>query len=309
VSPLTGAVATNPATLTRPALVVKIDNADGRRANSARPQSGLEAADVVFEEMVEGSVTRFAAIFQSADIDVVGPIRSGRDTDIDILSALNHPYVAWSGGNADVRRAFRNAPINDLGADVAQDAYFRRNDLNPAPHNLYSSTIELYKQIPADPSPPPPLFTYRAASEPAAPTAAAAPVAQVHIDYGGGPGSAPVDYIWNAGTASFLRMQRDTPHLAESGVQLNPKNVIIQHCEYYANGGTDVAGNPVFQAQLIGSGECWVLVGGAIIRGVWTKTAPAAVTTYTDSAGAPIKIEVGQTHVTLVPPGGATVMA
>ena len=309
VSPLTGAIATNPATVTRPALAVKIDNADGGGHNSARPQSGLEVADVVFEEMVEGSVTRFAAIFHSADIETVGPIRSGRDTDIEILSALNHPYLAWSGGAPDVANAIRSAPINDLSASVARDAYFRRNDLNPAPHNLYASTIELYKSIPLDPSPPPPLFTYRAAGEPYGPTSGAIPCASVHLAYGGGGGSAPVDYTWSPVTGTWWRDQKGTPHMTESGIQINPKNVIVQLCEYFPNGGVDVVGTPVYQGRLIGSGECWVLMSGAIIVGTWTKTAAEAVTTYADPGGAPIKLDVGQTYVALVPLGGASVTA
>ena len=309
VYPLTGAIATNPATLTRPALAVKIDNADGGGSNSARPQSGLEVADVVYEEMVEGSVTRFAAIFQSTDIDVVGPIRSGRDTDIEILSALNHPYLAWSGGAAGVADAIHAAPINDLSGSVARDAYFRRNDVNPAPHNLYSSTVELYKNIPPEPAPPPALFYYRAPGEPFSPTAGAKPCSQVRLEYGGGGGSAPVDYIWSASTGTWLRNQKGTPHITESGIQINPRNVVIQLCEYFPNGGVDVVGTPVYQARLIGSGECWVLMNGAVIGGQWAKTAPEAVTTYTDPGGAPIKLDIGQTYVALVPLGGATVVA
>src|SRR5262249_15602188 len=71
VSPLPGLPVNDPATANRPALVVKIDNADGGRGNDARPQLGLNQADVVYEEMVEGSVTRLAAVFQSTDSDPV----------------------------------------------------------------------------------------------------------------------------------------------------------------------------------------------------------------------------------------------
>src|SRR2546430_1166289 len=83
VYPLTGLVATDPGNLKRPALVVKIDNADGSGSgNVARPQIGLNQADIVYEEMVEGSVTRLAAVFHSMDSDPVGPVRSARTTDV-----------------------------------------------------------------------------------------------------------------------------------------------------------------------------------------------------------------------------------
>ena len=102
--PLTGLPATDLGLLKRPALVVKIDNADGSGAgNAARPQSGLNQADVVYEEMVEGSVTRLAAVFQSGDSDPVGPIRSFRTTDVAVFTPLHNPLFAWSGANDDFR--------------------------------------------------------------------------------------------------------------------------------------------------------------------------------------------------------------
>ncbi|HET9769741.1 MAG TPA: DUF3048 domain-containing protein, partial [Acidimicrobiia bacterium] len=83
----------------RPALVVKIDNAP-----KARPQVGLNQADVVFEEGVEGGITRFAALFHSEESKPVGPVRSARTTDIKLLSALRHPLFAYSGANATFQR-------------------------------------------------------------------------------------------------------------------------------------------------------------------------------------------------------------
>ena len=91
VNPLTGAPAADESILNRPALVVKIDNHP-----RARPQWGLNQADLVFEENVE-QLTRFAAVFHSQGSDPVGPIRSGRQQDIDLLGSLNHPLFAWSG--------------------------------------------------------------------------------------------------------------------------------------------------------------------------------------------------------------------
>lgn len=92
--PLTGVV-----TELRPALVVKVDNVD------AAPQSGLNQADVVFEEIVEGRATRFAAVFNSAEANPVGPIRSGRTQDVDLLMSLNDPALAYSGANDGVNAA------------------------------------------------------------------------------------------------------------------------------------------------------------------------------------------------------------
>ena len=139
VAPLTGQVWTgDPAILTRPALVVKIDNADP----SARPQYGLNQADIVFEEIVEVQ-TRFAAVFHSQTADPVGPIRSGRTQDIDLLGSFNAPMFMWSGGNAAVTRAIEDSDLVNLSAqhsDVYAAAGFFRSDDRPGPHDLYAST-------------------------------------------------------------------------------------------------------------------------------------------------------------------------
>src|SRR3954447_45052 len=115
VYPLTGWPATVLAILKRPPWVVKIDNADGSGNNSARPQIGINQADVVYEEMVEGSVTRLAAVFQSDDSDPVGPVRSARTTDIAVFAPLNRPLYAWSGANADFAELIRGSNLVDVG--------------------------------------------------------------------------------------------------------------------------------------------------------------------------------------------------
>ncbi|HKY78079.1 MAG TPA: DUF3048 domain-containing protein, partial [Acidimicrobiia bacterium] len=108
--PLTGLVHTgDPAVLARPALVVKINNIDTNE--TARPQAGINQADVVFEERTEGGISRFAAVFHSTDADPVLPVRSARFTDIEICSMLNRPLFANSGGNEAVMETARNSNL------------------------------------------------------------------------------------------------------------------------------------------------------------------------------------------------------
>src|SRR4051794_19015060 len=166
VMPLTGLPVTDPGKFARPALVVKIDNADGDgRGNQARPQTGLNQADVVYEEKVEGAVTRLAAIFHSQDSDPVGPIRSARSTDVAVFSPLHRPLFAWSGANPTFADLIHASPIVDVGYDAHSEVYGRRGD-RVAPHDLYSSTPDLYSLAPPDSVAPPALFQYRAANEP-----------------------------------------------------------------------------------------------------------------------------------------------
>src|SRR5262245_47647704 len=166
VYPLTGRPVSDAAIAARPALVVKIDNADGGRGNTARPQLGLNEADVVYEEMVEGSVTRLAAVFQSTDADPIGPVRSARSTDVAVFSPLNRPLFAWSGANAGFAELIRQSPLVDVGYDAHSEMYTRRNQTgHVGPHNLYSSTPALYSLTPPFSPPPSPLFSYRTADE------------------------------------------------------------------------------------------------------------------------------------------------
>ena len=132
--PLTGEVLGAP----RPALVVKVDNVD------AEPQSGLNQADVVFEEIVEGQATRFAAVFNSIEANPVGPIRSARTQDVAVLQSLNDPALAYSGANEGVNEALEAAGFELLSE--ANAGFFRRDDRS-APHNLYANIAALWPQL------------------------------------------------------------------------------------------------------------------------------------------------------------------
>src|SRR5690606_18341708 len=131
VYPLTGLPVTDPAVAARPTLAVKIDNVEPR----SRPQYGLNQADVVYEERVEGAVTRFLALFHSHDAMAVGPVRSARTTDIGLYQPMGTPLFAWSGANAHFARRVRETRIVDIGYDAQPGLYSRVGD-RPAPHNL-----------------------------------------------------------------------------------------------------------------------------------------------------------------------------
>jgi hypothetical protein len=304
VAPLTGLPTTDAAVLRRPALVIKIDNADGR-GGEARPQLGINQADDVVEEMVEGSVTRLAAIFQSQVPPLVGPVRSARATDVAVAEPLGRPLYAWSGGNKPTVAIIHSSTLRDVGYDAHPSAYLRRNQTgHVAPHNLYTHPDQLFALAPGDAGPPPALFQYRPAGQPAPTTASA--VRTTHITFGNGPGSAPVDWTWDAGRSAFVRAQRGSAHLDEAGAQIAAANVVVAFVSYSNTGLVDVAGNAVPQADFKGSGTCWVLTDGRVIEGRWTKASDTAVATYTDAAGNPIKLTPGQTWLEVAPPGSAS---
>ncbi len=296
--PLTG-LPVDAAHAARPALVVKIDNAP-----KARPQAGINEADVVVEEGVEGGVTRFAVIFHSQDAASVGPVRSARSTDIAIARALGRPLFSYSGANTVFAELLRTSPLVDVGVSSSAKAAYRREKGRPGPYDLFSLTPPLFAAAPADAAPPPPLFTYRAPGEaPPSGYEAARKVQALWKDKV----QTKVVYEWDEAAGGFARTTNDTPHVDAAGARVAPQNVVLQLVAYHNTGLVDRSGTAVPEAELVGEGEVLVLTGGRMVKGRWSKPAPEAVTAYTDAAGAPIRLTPGRTWVELVPVGMLTV--
>ena len=295
-APLTGAPADAGVNLERPAIAVKIDNAP-----AARPQAGLNQADMVFEEMVEGGLSRLLAVFHSRDAEVVGPVRSARSTDIPILVTLNSPMFAWSGANQVFANQIRASAIIDVGVEAVPNAYERRNDRR-APSNLFTGTDRLRAVAPDLTNSPNPLLEYRLPGE--EPPAGARDVEGVEVDYGAN----SAVHTWDASRGGWVREQNGSPHVDEDGVVIAPTNVIVQFVSYIDTGLVDGAGTAVPEAQLVGSGDAWFLIDGQLIEGTWVKENLTVPTQYFDSEGRPVKFMPGSTWTLLPRSGGATVI-
>jgi hypothetical protein len=289
-SPLTGLPGPAPG---RPALVVKIDNAP-----KARPQVGLNQADVVVEELVEGGITRFAAIFHSQDADPVGPVRSARSTDIGIVSALQRPLFAYSGANRVFEEQVRNAPLVDVGAKAAPDRYHRDRSRR-APYNLFSRTPALWQLAPAEAVAPPAVFVYRAPGE-AASGAGMVAAQRATVRW-----ATPVEWSWDPAIGAWWRNQGGRRHVDAAGRGVAAANVIVQFVDYRDTGLRDSSGAVVPEAQVLGEGDAWVLTGGQLVPGRWSKASAEAVTRYTDSTGADIRLAPGRSWIELARPGTA----
>lgn len=292
--PLTGTAASDPAAASRPALAVKVDNTPKARGR----QAGLNAADLVYVEMVEGGATRLAAVFHSTDADPVGPVRSARTTDVALTANLNRPLFAYSGANQGVLDLIRSANLVDVGFDARPGAYQVRG----------SGVLRFFVATPtffgfADPGagPPTPLFSYRDAGE-AVGAAGAENVGGVRLNYGG---VANVEVSYEATPGGWARSQNGTPHTEESGTRIEPANVVVQFVDYASAGFVDVTGAPSPEASLIGEGEAWVLTAGTLVRGRWSRPDLGAGTAYTDGAGNLIELTPGRTWIELAPPGSA----
>lgn len=281
--PLTGLPVPNDLLPLRRALVVKVDNHP-----QARPQFGLNAADIVFEENVE-SLTRLAAVFHSQDVDKVGPIRSGRTQDVILLGSLNKPLFAWSGGNANVTATVNASDLVSISAASTSGAgYFRDKRGNEdVEHTLYNSTQALWALQPEELSPPPPQFTYRAEDE--VPLGEPSPGVDVKMD------GVQVGWTWDEPTAAYLRTQGGKAHNDATLGQVNAANVVVLEVDYQPS-AADVR-SP--EAQTIGSGPAWVLTGGSLVRGTWTRGDRLDPFTLRTDDGSVIALTPGRTWVEL----------
>jgi hypothetical protein len=278
IYPLTGVENPDPVLAARPALIVKIDNASG-----ARPQSGFNEADLVFEEIVNDHITRFAMVFQSGDSDPVGPIRSGRLQDVDLFTALDHPLFAWSGGNATVTTEINNSELVNIGPSRAK-VYYRAKD-RKIPHNLYSNTADLYTQTPLNAPPAKQQFAYREPGTPAAGTPSAG--VAVKLD------SIDVRWDWNAADGLYHRTMEGRPHMDRNSGQVSTNNIVVLAMEY----APGISGSP--DAQTLGSGEVFVFTGGNYIHGTWTRNDIHDPVALVADDGNIIQLQPGRTFIEL----------
>ena len=296
IAPLTGSLTTDLSLAQRRALAVKIGNGDSKD----RPQAGLAAADVVYEVLVEAGFTRFLAVLHSEIPGRVGPVRSARSSDFDILEDLATPYLATSGANSGVRRemseAARSGTLIDVGAG-RMGAPYRRDRSRPAPHNLYFR----YENLGGDPeslpggvpdTPPPALFEYGSANSPPLDDAAGVTVAYT-ILYGG-----EASHVWDPILGGWVRIQDGTLHTTETdfGVaEVAPANVVVLWMPY----GRSAADRRSPQALSYGSGQALVLTAGSVHEAVWERTEDRVGYRFTDAAGNPLTLSTGSTWLLL----------
>ncbi len=268
------------------AVVIKIDNAP-----PARPQVGLNRADIVFEEEVEGGITRFAAVFHS-QLGPVGPIRSGRTTDISILTSLGSPSLVYSGAN-EVFDALLIAQPRVHNFSETRTGGFERNANYRFPSNLFS-TVDNFAQ----PMPPPPAqFRYDANAD----RREWADASSVLIDWG----FTNSGWSWDAEAGKWLRLQNGREHQTDDG-QVSASNVVVVTVEEIDTGLADSIGTPIPEYVFVGTGPATVFVDGRAREATWTRPTlrhPAGLTAVDGTA---IALDPGRTWVEVVVAGSTS---
>jgi hypothetical protein len=265
----------------RAALAVKIDNAVG-----GPPQWNLADADLVFEENVEG-VTRFVAVFQTNMPDRIGPVRSARTSDVDILASLNRPILAWSGGNPYVTSAVRGAHMYGWLANLSAQSSncFWRSGTRKAPHNL--------------------LLDPACARASATLAGSARPIFQ-HDAGGGVPGTPEarfnvrmdgldVTWVWDTQSQRYWRRQRGDWHTDVDGTRVGAEDVVVLHVDYRQS----PADSRSPEAVTVGSGRAVLHRGGHAISGTWSRADRFLPFTLLADDGRVLTLAPGTTFVEL----------
>lgn len=275
--PLTGRPADDASVLDRAVLAVKVDN-----TATARPQTGLQDADVVMVELVE-SATRFIALYHATDPGRVGPVRSGRYVDADLLLPFE-PLLAMSGAAQPVRQELEEAGLTlyEVGSAGAWDIDRSR----PSPHQVFVHPAPLWEAADTEGLP--------AAEQPWVLAEERAPAGRatdrVAWRY---PAATAVVWRWDAGRRRWRRSQDGHVQHTADGTVVRADNVVIAHVPR----GPNVT-RPV---DVVGEGEITVLRRGRRVSGTWEKAAPEAHFVWLDEDGEPLRLDPGTTWVELVP--------
>lgn len=293
IAPLTGLALDDPSIADRPAILVKLDNTD-----RGRPQEALADADLVYEEMIEGGFTRLAAVYHS-NAPLLGPIRSGRTTDIALLGSLNEPIFVWSGANLVHAALLRRQAIVDLGAQ-SRNEYFRADD-RPGTYDLMTEATTMFEIAEGRGSgAPDPHFEYR--NDEVGLPASAEPASAVTVSFP----SVTVDWAWDADLGGWARTQDGTEHVDAQENRVVAANVVVAEVRDVVTGSVDTAGSTVFEQQFLGSGRGWVFTDGHVIEVTWTKPSLHSVATWTTADGVPVALTPGLTWVELARQGTTT---
>jgi hypothetical protein len=247
-----------------PILAVKIDN-----TASAHPQLGLTKADVVYVEQVEGGVTRLAAIYSSQRPRRVGPVRSARITDIELLRQYGTVGLIYSGAQRKLTPLLRRAKLGLVSND-ASGRGFSRESSRPAPYNVIGDMEALLKR--AGKISKPTKVGYEFGAAPPSGT----PVRQATASFP----SARVGATWSAKRKRWLMSMDGRPAMAAEGGRLAASTFVVQFATMQRSRFRDVNGANTPMTKTVGSGKALIFRDGKMYSGSWSRAKVTDPTTY-----------------------------
>ncbi|WP_053170576.1 DUF3048 domain-containing protein [Streptomyces sp. SBT349] len=274
-SPFTG----EPAEAGRPVLAIKVDNAP-----EARPHTGLDAADLIYVEPIEAGFSRLVAIYSSDVPDLAGPVRSARESDLDLLRQFGEPALAFSGAQRAVLDAIADAPVFDEPPDALPDAYERHDD-REAPHNLFVHPRAVLDAAPDASDARDIGFRFGAAP------GGGAPETERSVSYP----NAEFTFTWSPDEKRW-RVALDGDE-----TDVTPATVVLQEVEVTESDLHDVNGNFTPFTETVGSGDATVLRGGQAFEAEWDRDHKDEGTDFTTPDGEPMTFAEGQVWVVFVP--------
>lgn len=272
-----------------PVLVVKIDD-----TNQAHPQIGLDEADVVYIEQVEGGLTRLAAVFSSVIPNQIGPVRSARISDIDILAQYGHVAFAYSGAQSKLLPVIHAANLQDLGAQRESSTIYIRDETRYAPVNLILQADLLMARLKEE-SVPIDISKNMGWNFGLAAPLGGYPIVSVKLKWPANSYTA----IWSSTQSRWLLFQNDKPDLAADGKQLGPTTLAIQMVSITPSVYHDKFGGVTPYSATVGQGDGFILRDGISYPGKWSRPSAAVGTKWTQIDGSPLPFAPGQIWVAL----------
>ncbi len=265
---------------TGPVLAVKIDN-----ASLARPQTGLNAADIVFAEQVEAGLSRLMAVYATKLPGVVGPVRSARESDLELLRQFDEPVLAFSGAQSKLLPLIDKAPLRAATPNKEPGAFFRGTD-KPVPHNLYLRPQRLLESAPgADALTTG--FTYGALPE----GGKAETTRTVRFP------AARFTFDWSESRDRWLVSMDGTPTVTTDGQRVAASTVVVQYVKIRKSQFSDFLGSNSPYTETVGSGTAKVLRDGRAFDAEWKRASATDGTEFTTTNGTPMTFAHGQVWV------------
>ncbi|MFJ9732264.1 DUF3048 domain-containing protein [Streptomyces sp. NPDC101171] len=279
--------ARTPAPVAGSPLAVKIDN-----VSAARPQTGLGAADVVYAEQVEGGLSRLMAVYATRLPKSVGPVRSARESDLELLRQFHEPTLAYSGAQRKLLPLIGRAPLRAESPDDAAGAYYRGAG-RAAPHNLYLRPSRLLSSAPGRAA----LTTgFRYGPAPSG----GSPATTRTVRYP----AARFTFTWSEGRGGWLVAMDGAPATTTDGGRPAPPTVVVQYVRIRSSKYHDVLGNHTPYTETVGSGRAEVLRDGRSFEARWSRRAAADGTRFTTADGGRMNFAAGQVWVVFAAASG-----